>query len=136
MTMAYLDLAAPGSVARATPEPMMPARLAVALAGGFSQREWSIIRLAREDRLSSLREESKVRRFLRLFFGFERKTPLSNPTLEALRRIAVQGWHHGYNVSSAEISAFLAAGYSIDQYDVLLAHIGRERAASARRTRR
>ena len=135
MTMAYIDFAEP-ALAASAPVSFAPARVAQDADGEFSQREWTIIRIAREDGLSSLREESEFKEFLRTVFGFERKRPLSNPRMEALRRIAVLSWHYSYNVASSEIGAFLAAGYSTDHYDAMLAHIGAERAASAKRTRR
>jgi hypothetical protein len=134
MTMAYLDLA-DTAFATSAPFGFAPSRAANDVATEFSQREWTIIRLAREDGLSSLREESEFTAFLRLIFGVTRKPPLSNPRLEALRRIAVLSWHHGYNIASSEVGSFLAAGFSPDHYDAMLAHIGRERAASAQRKR-
>ena len=132
MTMAYLDLAETTFAASA---PFSFARATTVATGEFDSREWAVIRLAREDGLSSLREESDLTAFLRLIFGVRRKPPLSNPRLEALRRIAVLSWHHGYNVASREVGAFLTAGFSADHYDAMLAHIGRERAASAQRKR-
>jgi hypothetical protein len=136
MTMAYLDFAEAAYGASA-PIAFAPSRaVGREEAIGFNSREWTIIRLAREDSLSSLREESEFMDFLRLVFGFERKKPLSDPRLEALRRVAVLGWHHGYNVAVSEIKAFFAAGYSPDHFDAMLAHIGRERAASTKRIRR
>lgn len=134
MTMAYLDLTET-NFATSAPFSFAPARTANDVAAEFGSREWTVIRMAREDGLSSLRTESEFTAFLRLIFGVRRKPPLSNPQLEALRRIAVLSWHHGYNVASSEIESFLAAGFSIDHYDVMLAHIGRERAASAQRKR-
>lgn len=135
MTMAYLDLAEHGfaTIPAFAPSATRPANDAGV---DFSRREWTVIRMARQDRLSSLREESELKEFLRLLFGFERQRPLADPRLEALRRIAVLSWHHGYNVASSEVGAFLSAGYSIDQYDAMLAHVGRERAASFQRIRR
>ena len=135
MTMAYIDFAEPISAPSAplffgTAAPAEPVTIA------FSVLERTIIRLAREDGLSSLREESEFKEFLRLVFGFERKRPLSSPRLEALRRIAVLSWNRSYNIPTHEISAFLDAGYSPDHYDAVLAHIGAERAASAKRTRK
>jgi hypothetical protein len=134
MTMAYLDLAET-TFAASVPFSFAPARAATVAAADFGQREWAIIKLAREDSLSTLREESEFTAFLRLIFGVRRKPPLSNPRLEALRRIAVLSWHYGYNVASSEVGAFLTAGFSNDHYDAMLAHIGRERAASAQRKR-
>lgn len=133
--MAYLDLAERFSTAQLQPF-FAPAPAEIEKTAEFSPREWQVIRLAREDRLSSLREQSEFGAFVRFIFGFERKKPLSNPRLEALRRLAVLSWHHGYNVGSSEINAFFEAGFSIDHYDAMLAHMGRERAASARRPRR
>lgn len=132
--MAYLDIAERGFATASFAPPPLPQRDETMRA--FTGQEWTIIGLAREDRLSSLREESEFKEFLRLIFGFERQRPLSNPRLEALRRIAVLSWHHGYNVAPSEVGAFLAAGYSPDHYDAMLAHIGHERAVSAKRTRR
>lgn len=131
MTMAYLDLAArlddtPGAHARTT---------ASGIDRGFTAREWQVIAIARADGLSSLREETPLKSFLRHVFGFERQHPLANPRLEALRRIAVLSWHHGYTIAGSELNAFVEAGYAIDQYDALLAHVGRERATSIRKTR-
>jgi hypothetical protein len=136
MTMAYLDLdlAAPGGTA-ILQRRVAPARAAPVDHADFNQREWTVIGLAREDRLSSLREESEFVEFLRLIFGIRRKPPLSNPKLEALRRMAVLSWHYGYNIDSRDLGAFLAAGYSTDQYDAMLAHMSSERAASTQRRR-
>lgn len=136
MTMAYLDLAEPGF---AIPAPFASIRVRPVVgapAAEFSQREWTVIGLARDDGLSSLHEGSEFGDFVRFLFGFERKRPLTDTRLEALRRIAVLSWHHGYNVDSSAVSEFLAAGYSTDHYDAMLAHIGSERAASFQRNRR
>lgn len=133
--MAYLELTERFSTAH-PPVPFTALQPEREIVDGFSGRDWAVVRLAREDPLSSLRGESEFKRFLRLIFGFERKRPLTDPKLEALRRIAVLSWHYSYNVASSEIDAFFAAGYSIDQYEAMLAHIGHERAASARRPRR
>ncbi len=133
--MAYLDFAMPGGAAikRLAPAtmPALPTQQ-----HKFGQHEWTIVQLARTDRLSSLREEGKVKRLLRLVFGIERQRPLADPRLEALRRMAVLSWNYGYNVSNSEVIEFLSAGYSIDHYEALLAHVSRERAASPRSARR
>lgn len=142
MTMAYMDFARSDTIpAVSASRPLFFApSLAVEpeqpLAIGFEAREWSVVRLAREDGLSSIRPETDLGRVLRLIFGIKRRNPLSSPRLEALRRMAVLSWHHGYNVSSQDIGDFMGAGYSQDQYEELLKHIGAERAASGRRSRR
>ena len=127
--MAYLDLAQHGGAATLQ-FPFAAAQPARDVVPGFNQREWLVIRLARDDSLSSLREESDFKQILRKIFGYERKRPLSDPRLEALRRMAVLSWHHRYNVNASAIAEFLSKGYSIDQYDVMLAHMGAERASS------
>ncbi|MGB3845183.1 MAG: hypothetical protein WA940_04880 [Sphingopyxis sp.] len=85
----------------------------------FSALEWSVVMLARHDRPSSLRAPGRIARLLALLFGEGANRRLADPKLEALRRMAVLTWHHGYTVSSAQIAAFLAAGYSPDHYDLL-----------------
>ena len=55
--------------------------------------------------------------------------------LEALRRIAVLSWHHGYSVPSNEVRAFLAAGYTPDQYELMVDSIGTALAGSRRAAR-
>jgi hypothetical protein len=51
-----------------------------------------------------------------------------------LRRIAVYAWHHGYAVPMSEVRAFLGAGFSSDQYEMLQASIARGREAGASRS--
>ena len=34
--------------------------------------------------------------------------------------MSVLTWHHGYTVPSAEVKAFLAEGYTGDQYELLV----------------
>jgi hypothetical protein len=132
--MAYLDVAERFSSAQQA-QSAVAAPVRFAPAAGFTQREWLVIQLARKDRLSSLREESELMEFLRLIFGFPKSRPLSDPKLEALRRMAVMSWHHGFNVDGREVEAFTAAGWSLDHYEAMLGHIGDARAASVRRTR-
>jgi hypothetical protein len=61
---------------------------------------------------------------------------LSDARLEALRRIAVLSWYRGYAVAPADVRAFLAAGFTTDHYDLLLARISAARANLPRRFRR
>lgn len=102
---------------------------------GFTPLQWRVIELTREDSVASLREETKFGKFLRLIFGWGAKRPLADAKLEALRRMAVMSWHHGYNVDGGNIEAFLASGYSLDQYETLLGHIVDARTESGMRTR-
>lgn len=88
----------------------------------FSPLEWSVIRLARIDRLWTIRAAGRVRRFWNWLAG--RGNPsLANPQLEALRRMAVLTWHFGFTVPSEDIAEFLSAGFSSDHYELMAARI-------------
>lgn len=100
---------------------------------GFSGLEWSVIALARRDRIASLREPGRISRALRTVFGTSRPSQLADGRLEALRRIAVLAWHRGYAVPVAELRAFLGAGFTTDQYEMLQASIARGRETRSRR---
>ena len=88
----------------------------------FSPLEWSVIRLARIDRLWTIRASGRLRRFFNWLAG--RGNPsLANPQLEALRRMAVLTWHYGFTVPSDDIAEFLSAGFSTDQYELMAGRI-------------
>ena len=117
--MAYLE--------RIEPQDSQPAAIE-AIAGThssspeFSSLEWSIIRLARVDRLWTLRTAGRVRRFWNWLMG--RGNPeLANPQLEALRRMAVLTWHFGFTVPGRDVADFLAAGFTADQYELMAGSI-------------
>lgn len=101
---------------------------------GFSGLEWSVIAVARRDRLSSLKQPSRIAAALGSLFGTWQNARLADDRLEALRRMAVLAWHKSYVVPVSELRAFLAAGFSLDQYEALQASIGRGRADIGRRT--
>lgn len=114
----------------ATPQPMVgtaspPARL--------SALEWSVVAMAQRDRLSSIREPSRFITALNAIFGIRRPNRLANDGLEAVRRIAVLAWHHGWNVPKSELSAFVEAGFSTDHFELIQNSIGQARAARRRR---
>jgi hypothetical protein len=88
----------------------------------FSPLEWSVIRLARVDRLWTIRTAGRVRKFWNWLAG--RGNPsLANPQLEALRRMAVLTWHYGFTVPSDDVRNFLSAGFSPDQYELMAGRI-------------
>ena len=88
----------------------------------FSPLEWSVIRLAKIDRLWTIRAAGRVRRFWNWFVG--RGNPeLANPKLEALRRMAVLTWHYGFTVPGDDVANFLSAGFSPDQYELMAGSI-------------
>ncbi len=124
--MAYLDLALQGAAASGERQDDAATRAE----SGFSAIEWSVVAFARRERLSSLREPSRVARALASLFGFARTSRLTDERLEALRRMAVLAWHSGYQLPTSELRAFQQAGFTLDQYEVLQASIGRGRAAN------
>lgn len=130
--MAYMDFS--GQTGAAVLEPLFPpARVREGQATTFTQREWSVVWVSRNDSLDSIREEGRFARLVRLLFGIERQNPLSDERLEALRRMAVLGWHRGYDVAPSDIDDFIAAGFSERQYELLLERIVAERALARRR---
>ena len=96
---------------------------------GFSALEWLVIALARRDHLGSLREPGRIGSALSRIFGGRGESRLANPRLEALRRVAVLAWHHGYNVPRSELAALFATGFSQDQAELLIDNVIGRRAA-------
>jgi len=96
----------------------------------LSALEWSVVALARRDGLGSLRAPGRMAVALRAVFR-QHNPRLADERLEALRRMAVLSWHYGYTVPTRELRAFFAAGFSSDQYELLLASIGASRVARA-----
>jgi hypothetical protein len=81
-----------------------------------------VIRLARIDKLWTIRPASRFRRFWSWFVG--RGNPaLANARLEALRRMAVLTWHFGFTVPGDDVAEFLSAGFTPDQYELMVGSI-------------
>ena len=99
----------------------------------LSALEWSVVAVARKDSLASLREPGRLGMAMAALFGGRQNPKLTDPRLEALRRVAVLAWHHGYTLPVSEIKAFMKAGFSADQFETLLASISRGRAARPHR---
>ena len=89
----------------------------------FSALEWSIIRLARVDGLSTLRAPGRLRRFWSWLMGRTGGPELANERLEALRRMAVLSWHYGFTVPGDDVAHFLSQGFSPDQYELMVRSI-------------
>ena len=116
--MAYLDFnAAPTLLSDAAPA-AQPAPAAT-----LSALDWSVVALARRDTLGSLRQPGRIAVALGGLFGARHNPRLADPRLEALRRMAVLAWHRGYAVAKSEVQAFLAAGFTGDQYETVMASI-------------
>ena len=89
---------------------------------GFSNLEWSVVRLARVDCLWTIRTAGHLRRLWNWVVG--RGNPeLANPRLEALRRMAVLTWHYGFTVPGDDVANFISAGFSPDQYELMAGSI-------------
>ena len=89
----------------------------------FSRLEWSVIRLARVDGLSTLREPGRWGRFVNWLMNRRGLPSLANERLEALRKMAVLSWHYGFTVPGDDVAAFLSAGFSPDQYELMVRSI-------------
>lgn len=126
--MAYIDFAARHDdlLALAPRHDPVPAD---APATQLSALEWSVVAIARNDRLSSLRDPSRLSVAMGGLFGARHNPRLADPKLEALRRMAVLSWHHGYTVPTSALNAFTDAGYTIAQYETLLGSIASARLA-------
>lgn len=97
----------------------------------LSALEWSVVAFAQRDSLASLREPGRFAAALGSLFG-RRDKRVIDPRLESLRRIAVLAWHRGWQVPTSELRAFVKAGFSLDQYELVQASIARGRASSRR----
>jgi len=89
----------------------------------FWRLEWSIIRLARIDSLSTLREPGRWGRFVNWLMNRKGSPELANERLESLRRMAVLSWHYGFTVPGEDVASFLSAGFSPDQYELMVRSI-------------
>jgi alkylhydroperoxidase family enzyme len=136
--MAFLAFNEPGmaGVARASIAATAPVRSAPVAdpaeavpAATLTDLERSVIAIARHDRVSTLRTPGRASRWLALLFGLRSNPRLADDRLEALRRIAVLSWRHGYAVPAVELRAFLAAGYSPAQYELVVDRINDARIA-------
>lgn len=131
--MAYLNF----SEVQGAPAPVVPQTVELADVPGatLSALEWSVVAIARKDSLASLSAPSRLSIAFGVVFGGSRPSPkLADQRLEALRRIAVLGWHYGYTIPTEELRAFLAAGFSLDQSELVQDSIGRARGARNART--
>ena len=98
------------------------------LAPAFTALELSIIRLARTDRMWTVREVGPFRRLWRGIIA--RGNPrLANDRLEALRKMAVVAWHFGARAPVTAIRKFLFAGFTRSHVEQLLATIEASRTA-------
>lgn len=102
---------------------------ATGFAGTLTTQEQRVIELARRDGLETLRTPRKRGRLARLILGPQPASHmLANERLEALRRLAVHAWRHGYQLPESALNKAQAAGFSEDQIGAVIDIIGRARA--------
>lgn len=99
----------------------------------FSALEWTVVALARRDRLASLAAPGPLARALGGLFGLGRQSRLADPRLEALRRLAIYAWSKGYQLPVSELKRFFAAGFSAAHAELLLASVAIRRSAAGQR---
>jgi hypothetical protein len=135
MVMASLPMPAWSDQAPRLARPARAPELEVAPAT-LGALEWSIVAMAEKDGISSLREPSRFISALGSLFGVRRPNRLANDRLEALRRLAVYAWHYHWNVPDSELREFLAAGFSMDHYQLVQTSIDKARTNRAAQNRR
>jgi hypothetical protein len=134
--MASLPLTLPETVRRAPPAPRLTlvASQLAAEPARLSAFDWSIVALAERDSLASLREPGRLARAMELLFGLGQPNKLANSRSETLRRIAVWAWRRGWTIPQSEIDAFVEAGFTLGQLELIQTSIARSRdTAKARR---
>ena len=110
----------------ASPAASAPAVATIRIAEPLSTLERRVIELAREDRLATLRPVRKRSWLGRVLFGPQPPSPmLANERLEALRRLAVVAWHHGYQLPASALREAQAAGFSEVQTGAVVDFIAR-----------
>ncbi len=133
--MAYIDFPEAGGALLGRPAAIAPKSFVkpAAQRSVLNPLEWQVVALARGDRMSSIQEAGPVARAIRWLFGLSVSNMLSDARLEALRRMSVLSWHRGYSVAEEDVRAFIAAGFTLEHYDILLTHINAVRAALPRK---
>jgi hypothetical protein len=95
----------------------------------FTALEWSVIALAKRDNLASLKTPGRVARAMGSVFGRGTQSRLADPKLEALRRLAIHAWRRGFALPVSELDEFVAAGFTMDKAEILLASVAGDRIA-------
>ncbi len=100
----------------------------------LSALEWSVVAMAERDGLASIREPGRLASALAGIFGISQPNRLANERLEALRRISIFAWRSGWNVPKKELAAFLEAGFTTDQFELIQGSISEARHDRRRKT--
>lgn len=96
----------------------LPAGMAAAVnaaveAASFTDLEYRVIDIARQDPLSSVEAPGRIAAKLAWLMGSYQRLPLADPRLEALRRFVVVGTHLGDRLPDEEVAHFVGAGFSL-----------------------
>lgn len=84
----------------------------------FSAIEQAVIKIANQDRLSSVKPKGRLTGALQLLFGFRRRNSFANAKLEILRQTAVLIRHHG-NLRPVDVVTFYQAGFTPEHIEAL-----------------
>lgn len=121
--MAFIDFSDAAPVA-----PDATLALPTTQAVTLSALERRIVALARDEGLESLRPARKRSWLARVVLGpVPPSKMLANEQLEALRRLAVLAWHHGYTVPVSALREAKAAGHSEAKVGAVVDLVGRTR---------
>lgn len=109
-------------------EAPFPAGAIAGTAQALTLLERRVVELARGDGLATLRPHRKRHWLAKLVFGPQPPSPvLANERLEALRRLAVQAWHHGYQLPASALKEAHGAGFDETQISAALDMVARLR---------
>lgn len=123
--MAFIDFS--DAALQALPISLVPSANTASETLTLTERR--ILALARTDGMQSLKPARKRGWFLRFVLGPTPPSPtLANERLEALRRLAVRAWHHGYTLPVSALKEARAAGWSEAKIGAVIDTIGRTRA--------
>ena len=98
--------------AQPAPAPARPRLRVVENAVTFSDLEWSIVAMAEQDGLASLRRPNRFWSLVAAIFGIRTPNRLASDRLEALRRVAVLVWRGTRSLPEVELQPFFEAGFS------------------------
>jgi hypothetical protein len=129
LNMAYLNFAEPAAALApitARHDPVPPK-------ASLSALEWSVVALAQRDSLSSLRTPGRLATAFAVLFGGRTDNRLADPRIEALRRVSVHAWYHGFAIPASEVEGFYSVGFTPDHLELVITSIGRSRSQRRRR---
>lgn len=124
--MAYLSFAEPAVATAFAPVAARHDPLPAPEAG-LTALEWSVVALAERDSLASLRAPSRLAVAFAAVFGGTTDNRLADPRLEALRRVSVHAWYHGFAIPESEVQGLYAAGFDAEQLELVITSISRSR---------